>query len=265
MFSLLLQRSRKTIIALLLIAGSLAFLPQCASNESVVLMYRSAENLRGDFGFAYCSTASNIPRAASSSNGYTGHTFYGSTDAMPNGSFNRLPARIGITTTTSLGLGITLDYEVRYAKDTQVFAPEPPVTLSSLLALNSTGDYENTEDIKRLFSLVDDENPSTPFPPSSGGFEYYTFTDAEGNYSPEHSCNGATRSDSTNILGDAAYIALHSGTNHKLGGRSVSHNYIGTGYGCDVAPNINRYVLCLARKKQLCEWPLFCANEEQEE
>ena len=176
-------------------------------------------NLNGA-NFNVCRVDSPAPLMASQ--GYEGHTLYGSTTDA-NGNFSQLTTRLGGDNPG------TREIRLFRAGATRLHTPTTTTTLSELIDRGTNGAYANTAKVQRIFRWMQHGDETM----ANSNYQYWTFTNASGSYVSGTSCADAldTTPSSRGIIGE------HDGSSH-----SFSKNT--TGEMCS-SPLV---ALCLARR-----------------
>ena len=178
----------------------------------IAILYQAVDGatttFQGDFGgkgFGLCDEA-NAPALFKASEGYTGHTFYGSTNATTHGSFTQLPQRLGGDNPGDRPMRLW-----RAMTPMIVHTPTVTTTLSELIAL-SGADYVNTAKIKPIFQWMEhgDETMANSF------YRYWSFTNASGEYDSASSQDGTCTNASTNM--ENGITGKHNNSDHKISG-----------------------------------------------
>ena len=186
----------------------------------IAILYQAVDGttttFQGNFGFGLCDE-SKAPNLLKASQGYTGHTFYGSRTGT-NGNFNQLPQRLG-----GANPG-TREMRLWRRGATSLHTPTTATTLSELIALSS-GNYTNTTKVRPIFRWMQHGNEAT----SNSNYRYWSFTNTSGGFSSSNSCFNA----SLNSIGNGVH-SVHDSTN------SITSPF--------VTCNTSLAVLCLARR-----------------
>ena len=224
--------NKKMILSILLAMSFslVAFLPQCSSSGGdgdaggdttpIAVLYQvgsmTSTKYQGDLdgkSFGICDE-SNAPALLKASNGYMGHTFYGSTNAATNGDFGQIVERLGGTGQAEMRLW--------RPGETEVYSPSTATTLSELVAVRSSGAYMNTMKVQAIFQWMQNGDEASP----NTSFNYWAFTDGS-SYSSSNNCNNAT----SNAGGSPGYTGYETSVSGFTGPCSPMY-----------------YVFCLARK-----------------
>ena len=149
-----------------------------------------------------------VPLALEADDGYSRHTFYGSTNSAATGTyaadatdghFKDLPTRLAVTDQTkrevwvyyipkdettsgisprSIPGSATEFTEERHNANAVIHKPSTPVTLAELIAIDANGKYVNKEKVQSVFRLLQNGDETT----ATSNFEHWSFTRADGTF-----------------------------------------------------------------------------------